>query len=130
MTEPLIKGLDHFVLYVADPEATARFYAQHLGMTVERFGPDRRIALRFGAQKINLHAVAQPYRPHSDNPAAGAGDFCLLTDEPVDAFKVRLEAAGVTVESGPVPRTGAEGPIRSIYLRDPDGNLVEVSNRA
>ncbi|MEM7528648.1 MAG: VOC family protein [Pseudomonadota bacterium] len=129
MTEPVIKSIDHFVLYVADPEATAQFYVQHLGMAVERFGPDGRIALRFGAHKINLHAAARPFQPHSDNPAAGAGDFCLLSGVPVDVLKQRLDAAGVVVESGPVPRTGAEGPISSIYFRDPDGNLVEVSNR-
>ncbi|MEL6769315.1 MAG: VOC family protein [Pseudomonadota bacterium] len=129
MTETVIKGLDHFVLYVADPEATAAFYALHLGMAVQRFGPEGRLALGFGAQKINLHAAATPFEPHADRPAAGAGDFCLLTDEPVEDVKARLEEEGLTVESGPVRRTGAAGPLSSIYLRDPDGNLVEIANR-
>ncbi|MEM6354558.1 MAG: VOC family protein [Pseudomonadota bacterium] len=130
MAETVIKGLDHFVLYVADAEVTAAFYALHLGMAVQRFGPEGRLALSFGAQKINLHTVTAPFLPHADRPAAGAGDFCLLTDEPVEEVKARLEMEGLAVESGPVARTGATGPLRSIYLRDPDGNLVEISNRA
>ncbi|MEM6680390.1 MAG: VOC family protein [Pseudomonadota bacterium] len=131
MTEPLIASLDHLVLYVADPEATAAFYHRHFGMEIVRFGEGgTRLALGFGAQKINLHASSAPFRPHSDNPAAGAGDLCLLTEVPVAELRLRLEAEGVLVEEGPVPRTGATGPILSIYLRDPDGNLIEIANRA
>lgn len=129
MSEPLIRALDHFVLTVADPEASAAFYARHLGMVVERFGPEGRLALRFGDQKINLHRVGAEFRPHAAHPLAGSADFCLLSAVDVAAIAARLEAGGVAVEDGPVARTGATGPLVSIYFRDPDGNLVEVSNR-
>jgi len=120
-----IRSLDHLVLTVADPEATVAFY-ERLGMRREAF-EDGRIALRFGEQKINLHQAGRPIQPHARRPTPGSADVCLLVDGKLDAVERELEAAGVVFELGPVPRTGATGPIRSLYLRDPDDNLVELS---
>jgi catechol 2,3-dioxygenase-like lactoylglutathione lyase family enzyme len=120
-----IRSLDHFVLTVSDPEATVAFY-ERLGMRREEF-EDGRVALRFGEQKINLHQAGRPIQPHARRPTPGSADVCLLVDGTLDAVERELEAAGVVFELGPVPRTGATGPIRSLYLRDPDDNLVELS---
>ena len=124
-----VASVDHFVLYVADVDATIAFYERALGMQSVTFAGGRR-ALGFGSQKINLHPAGREYVPHAVNPARGAGDFCLLTEVPLDDVISHLGAAGVAIEEGPVMKTGATGPIRSVYFRDPDGNLVEVSNRA
>ncbi|MCC6380077.1 MAG: VOC family protein [Burkholderiales bacterium] len=123
-----VASVDHFVLTVGDVDATVAFYQRALGMRAVTFAGGRR-ALGFGAQKINLHPAGREFAPHARNPARGAGDFCLLTDVPLDAVAAHLRETGVTIEEGPVARTGATGPIRSVYFRDPDGNLVEVSNR-
>ncbi len=123
-----IRALDHLVLTVADPEATVAFY-EHIGMRREAFG-DGRLALRFGAQKINLHRAGAEFQPHARQPVPGSGDLCLLVDGALDDVRAELEAAGIAVELGPVERTGAEGPLRSLYVRDPDGNLVELSEPA
>jgi catechol 2,3-dioxygenase-like lactoylglutathione lyase family enzyme len=120
-----IRSLDHLVLTVADPDATVAFY-ERLGMRREDF-EDGRVALRFGEQKINLHQAGRPIQPHARRPTPGSADVCLLVDGTLDAVERELEAAGVVFELGPVPRTGATGPIRSLYLRDPDDNLVELS---
>lgn len=120
-----IRRLDHLVLTVADPDATVAFY-ERLGMRREDF-EDGRVALRFGEQKINLHQAGRPVQPHARRPTPGSADVCLLVDGTLDAVERELEAAGVVFELGPVPRTGATGPIRSLYLRDPDDNLVELS---
>jgi len=120
-----IRSLDHFVLTVSDPDATVAFY-ERLGMHREDF-EDGRVALRFGEQKINLHQAGRPIQPHARRPTPGSADVCLLVDGTLDAVERELEAAGVVFELGPVPRTGATGPIRSLYLRDPDDNLVELS---
>jgi catechol 2,3-dioxygenase-like lactoylglutathione lyase family enzyme len=122
-----IASLDHIVLTVADPEATVAFY-ERLGMSREEFD-DGRLALRFGQQKINLHRAGQPIQPHARRPTPGAADICLLVEGTLDAVERELELAGVVFELGPVARTGALGPLRSLYLRDPDGNLVELSER-
>lgn len=122
-----IKTIDHFVLTVTNIEATCAFYEQALGMEVETFGEGRK-ALKFGCQKINLHEAGKEFLPHSKTPTAGSGDFCLITDTPIEDVIAHLETCGVEIEEGPVPRTGAKGPIVSVYFRDPDGNLVEVSN--
>jgi len=111
-------------------EATCAFYARALGFGVEVFGPEKRTALTFGRQKINLHEVGREFSPRARVATAGSGDFCLLTDTPVDQVAAHLEAEGIEIELGPVPKTGAQGPLTSIYFRDPDGNLVEVSNQA
>ena len=122
-----IRALDHLVLTVADPEASVAFY-ERLGMRREEFG-EGRIALRFGVQKINLHQAGKPIQPHARRPTPGSADVCLLVEGTLDAAERELERAGVVFELGPVERTGATGPLRSLYLRDPDGNLVELSER-
>lgn len=124
-------ALDHLVLTVQDLAATRQFYEAGLGMQLVQFGDEQaQWALQFGRQKINLHVVGQDIRPKAAVPLPGTGDFCLLTDEPVEALAARLEKLGFPPFLGPVARTGATGPLRSIYLRDPDGNLVELANPA
>jgi catechol 2,3-dioxygenase-like lactoylglutathione lyase family enzyme len=120
-----IRAFDHIVLTVADPEATVAFY-ERLGMRRETFGAGR-LALRFGAQKINLHTAGAEFEPHAQAPVPGSEDFCLLIEGPLEAVERELHAAGIAVELGPIERTGATGPLRSVYVRDPDGNLVELS---
>ncbi|WP_029073940.1 VOC family protein [Kaistia adipata] len=122
-----IDHLDHLVLTVASIERTCDFYSRALGMSVEAFAEDR-VALRFGRQKINLHKVGQEFEPRARFAVAGSADFCFVTATPVEAVAAHLAAQGVPVELGPVPRIGAEGPLLSVYLRDPDGNLVEIAN--
>jgi len=124
---PAIDRLDHLVLTVADVEATVAFYVRVLGMTAVTFGAGRR-ALAFGAQKINLHAAGGEFAPHARRPAPGSADLCFVTEVPLAAALAHVRACGVNVEAGPVARTGATGPIESFYFRDPDGNLIEVSN--
>lgn len=118
--------VDHFVLTVASVEETCRFYEQVLGMEAVTFG-ERRIALKFGNQKINLHPEDEVILPRAHNPQRGGGDFCLVTDGSLEPILERLKAADIDVEEGPVERTGAVGPIMSIYIRDPDQNLIEIS---
>ncbi len=129
MTAPVIQSLDHLVLTVADPEATCCFYARVLGMEPETFGEGRR-ALVFGNQKINLHRAGAELEPKAARPVPGSGDLCFLTDTPLEDVIAHLRAEGVGIEDGPVARTGATGPLRSVYVRDPDGNLIEIANRA
>jgi len=121
-----IERLDHWVLTVRDIDATVAFYERVLGMRAITFGKGRR-ALAFGEQKINLHPAEAPLRPHAARPTPGSGDLCLVTRTPIEDVIAELENAGVAIEEGPVPRTGALGPIASVYFRDPDGNLIEVS---
>ena len=127
MPEIKIERLDHLVLTVASIEATCDFYSQVMGMEVVTFG-DNRKALKFGQQKINLHEAGKEFEPKALHPTPGSADLCFITDMPVDQFKQYLEQVSVEVIEGPVNRTGANGTIRSVYLRDPDGNLLEVSN--
>lgn len=121
-----VESLDHLVLTVADVDASADFYVRVLGMEKVVFG-EGRIALRFGGQKINLHPASSPLKPHAEHPARGSGDLCFVTAHPLTEWVEHLEACGVAVEEGPVPRTGAVGPMTSIYFRDPDGNLIEIA---
>jgi catechol 2,3-dioxygenase-like lactoylglutathione lyase family enzyme len=123
-----ISSLDHLVLTVADIDATVAFYETALGMEAVTFGEGRR-ALAFGAQKINLHAAGREFEPKAARPTPGSGDLCFLTETPLDAVIAHLAACGVAIVEGPVARTGARGSIRSVYVRDPDGNLVEIANR-
>jgi catechol 2,3-dioxygenase-like lactoylglutathione lyase family enzyme len=123
-----IQGLDHLVLTVTDMQRTLAFYTGHLGMTEVRFG-DGRVALAFGRQKINLHRLASPCLPHALLPTPGSADLCFIVAEPVAELQAVLEKAGLSLEQGPVERTGATGPLLSIYLRDPDGNLIELANQ-
>ncbi|WP_428542175.1 VOC family protein [Profundibacter sp.] len=127
-----LSGLDHLVLTVADIDATVRFYCDVLGMEAQRFTPvdgTTRWALKFGVQKINLHQVGREFEPKAKRATAGSADLCFLSDMPVADWQAHLTDHGVEVIEGPVKRTGAQGPIRSVYLHDPDGNLIEVSNR-
>ncbi|WP_296424841.1 VOC family protein [Yoonia sp.] len=130
---PQVTGLDHLVLTVVDLDRTLAFYRDVLGMVPERFQPadgSARWALRFGAQKINLHPADGPFDPKARVPQPGSADLCFLTDVPLAEWQAHFIAQGVAVEEGPIARTGATGPIISVYLRDPDGNLIEVSQRA
>ncbi|MCI5850791.1 MAG: VOC family protein [Sutterellaceae bacterium] len=126
-TVPAVLSLDHLVLTVADPEATARFYERVLGMKRVVFG-EGRLALRFGNQKINLHEKGREIAPFARRPTPGSADLCFITRLPLSLFVSALEREGSRVELGPVARTGARSKLLSIYFRDPDGNLVEVSN--
>ena len=119
--------LDHLVLTVRDIEATCRFYETALGMRREEFGAGR-VALHFGRQKINVHPYPSPVEIVAKDPRPGAADLCFIAETPLDEVAAHLEARGVAIEMGPVERTGAEGTLRSVYCRDPDGNLIEVSN--
>jgi catechol 2,3-dioxygenase-like lactoylglutathione lyase family enzyme len=124
--------LDHLVLTVADLDLTCNFYGRVLGMEVILFssgGVERR-ALKFGDQKINLHQTGAEFDPKAAHPKPGSADVCLIVDEPVEQIVAHLQACDVIIEEGPVMRTGATGPIQSVYLRDPDGNLIEVSRYA
>jgi catechol 2,3-dioxygenase-like lactoylglutathione lyase family enzyme len=120
-----IVSLDHLVLTVASIDAAVAFYEQ-IGMRCETFG-EGRIALRFGDQKINLHEAGAEFEPHALRPVPGSADLCFIVADPLGEVADALTAAGIEVELGPVVRSGAAGPIESLYLRDPDGNLVELS---
>lgn len=121
-----IDRLDHLVLTVSSIEETCDFYARVLGMEVSRFG-EGRTALKFGRQKINLHEVGKEFVPRAKRATAGSGDLCLISATPLDDVLRHLAKCAVPIIEGPVAKTGATGPIRSIYFRDPDGNLIEVS---
>jgi len=123
-----IEGLDHLVLTVADLGRTRDFYERVLGMEPVVFGEGRH-ALSFGAQKINLHEAGREFEPKATVPTPGSTDLCFLTNAPVAEVVEHLGANGVEILEGPVRRTGAIGPITSVYFRDPDGNLIEVSSR-
>ena len=120
-----IDRIDHLVLTVADLDATVAFYTRVLGLTAETFG-EGRTALRFGRQKINLHVRGAEFEPRAAHPGTGSGDFCLVTETPLEEVQQHLAAVGVPVEVGPVTKEGALGPMRSVYVRDPDQNLVEI----
>jgi catechol 2,3-dioxygenase-like lactoylglutathione lyase family enzyme len=122
--------IDHIVLTVADIEATTRFYELALGLVRETFrGPDGQLrhALKLEGQKINLQDSSTTTPTKARRPTFGSGDFCLIAAVPLDDVVAHLRAAAIAIEAGPVPRTGALGPLRSVYFRDPDGNLVEVA---
>ena len=122
-----IEVLDHLVLTVADIGRTRDFYERVLGMDPVVFGEGRH-ALAFGAQKINLHEAGREFEPKAAAPIPGSADLCFLTDSSVAEVVEHLEANSVEIIEGPVRRTGATGPITSVYFRDPDGNLLEVSS--
>ncbi|QDF99121.1 VOC family virulence protein [Azoarcus sp. DD4] len=123
-----IDRLDHLVLTVADIERTCNFYSRVLGFEVVTFGTAGRKALNFGRQKINLHQAGREFEPKALAPTPGSADLCFIATTPLEDVIRELEAAGVAIEEGPVQRTGATGPIRSVYVRDPDRNLIEISN--
>lgn len=119
-------AIDHFVLTVSDVSASCDFY-ESLGAEVVTFGDDRK-AVRFGDQKINLHPTDGDVTPVAAEPTVGAGDFCLLTDAPIDEVEAELRERGIEIVEGPIERAGAVAPITSVYVRDPDGNLVEIGS--
>jgi len=124
-----LEKLDHLVLPVSDIDAVATFYTTYLGMEKRIFGDDR-VALHFGDQKINLHPAGWDYEPKARVSTAGSADLCFIVSVSVESLQTKLVQLGVEIIEGPVVRTGATGPLRSIYIRDPDGNLIELSNRA
>jgi catechol 2,3-dioxygenase-like lactoylglutathione lyase family enzyme len=121
-----IDRLDHLVLTVADIDATVTFYEQVLGMRAVTFGDGRR-ALAFGTSKINLHQAGHEFEPKAKAPTPGSGDLCLIVDDDLESVQAQLATAGVAVELGPVEQTGAAGEMTSVYIRDPDQNLIELS---
>ena len=121
-----IDRLDHLVLTGADIDATVEFYTRVLGMQAMTFGAGR-TALSFGRSKINLHRAGHEFEPKAHRPTPGSADLCLIADGSLDQVIEELAGRGVPIEEGPVERTGATGPIRSVYFRDPDRNLIEVS---
>lgn len=123
-----VHSLDHLVLTVANIAATEEFYTRALGMEVV-VSQEGRHALKFGGQKINLHERGHEFEPKAARPTPGSGDLCFLTETPVAEFAAHLRASGVEIIEGPVERDGAQGKLRSVYCRDPDLNLVEISNR-
>jgi len=122
-----IDRLDHLVLTVANIEASCEFYKRVLGMQAVTFGEGRK-ALAFGRQKINLHLAGREFEPHAERPLPGSADLCFITLTPLAEAMAHVRAQGVEIILGPVDRTGATGPMRSFYFRDPDANLIEVSN--
>jgi len=122
-----INRLDHLVLTVNDIERTAEFYTSVLGMQKEVFGAGR-LALKYGNQKINLHQAGKEFEPKANRPTSGSADLCFITDVPLGDVIFHISNEGVEVIEGPITRTGATGPINSIYIRDPDMNLIEISN--
>jgi len=121
-----VDRLDHLVLTVADIDATVEFYTRVLGMKAVTFGAGR-TALAFGRSKVNLHQAGHEFEPKAHRPTPGSADLCLIAVGPLEQVIEELTAHRVPIEEGPVERTGATGPIRSVYFRDPDRNLIEVS---
>jgi catechol 2,3-dioxygenase-like lactoylglutathione lyase family enzyme len=122
-----IDRLDHFVLTVKDVEMTCAFYTKVLGMRKIIFGNERK-ALSFGRQKINLHELGKEFEPKALKPTAGSADLCFITTTPLSEMIRHVNSCNVNIIEGPVERTGAVGRIISVYFRDPDGNLIEVSS--
>lgn len=122
-----ISHLDHLVLTVADIENTCNFYQTVLGFEVITFKGDRK-ALKFGHQKINLHQLGKEFEPKALQPTPGSADLCFISDTPISEVVGHLNQLNIQIEEGPVERTGAMHPILSVYIRDPDQNLIEISN--
>ncbi|MGJ8626215.1 MAG: VOC family protein [Sulfitobacter sp.] len=125
-----VKVMDHLVLTVRSIPDTVQFYTDILGMRAAQFDTadgETRWALAYGAHKINLHQQGNEFEPKAAHPTPGSADLCFLTDTPLETWIEHLKSRAINVEEGPVARTGAMGPLKSIYLRDPDHNLIEVS---
>ena len=129
----MILSIDHIVITVSDMKKTIHFYSDILGMEINQFYSKSdntyRKSLKFGKQKINLHDASNPYKPNAEVALPGTLDICFLTDEPLSHWIKTFNKNNVTIESGPILKTGAIGPIESIYVRDPDKNLIEISNQ-
>ena len=129
-----LTSIDHIVLTASDMDKTISFYCDILGMELQELTPsgglgEIRRSLKFGNQKINLHDERTPYKPHALNPVSGAVDICFLSSTPIETWKNIFSENNITIEDGPVQKTGAKGPIMSLYVRDPDLNLIEISNK-
>lgn len=124
----MLDHLDHLVLTATDAEASTDFYTRVLGMRLETFGNGRK-AFCFGNQKINLHVRGQEFEPKAHLPVPGALDLCFIASQPLEQVIAHLQQVGWPIVEGPVLRTGAVGPIRSVYLRDPDLNLIEIAEQ-
>ncbi|MEO0770667.1 MAG: VOC family protein [Cyanobacteria bacterium J06649_4] len=124
-----LQRLDHWVMTVADVDATCRFYKTALGCETIQFGNNRR-ALRIGdsPQKINLHPASAPFQPAAQMPQPGSADLCFITETPMAEVMAHFQHLGISLVEGPVERTGTLTPLLSVYIRDPDGNLIEISN--
>lgn len=122
-----IKSLDHIVLTVKDINRSLAFYKSVLGMQEVTFGGNRK-ALKFGEQKINLHQYGNEFEPNAFSPTPGSADLCFITSHPISEWITHFGQQGISIEEGPVLRTGANGQLNSIYIRDPDQNLIELSN--
>ena len=129
----MLTSIDHIVLTASDLNKTISFYCDVLGMTLENFTPsdggEERKSLKFGDQKINLHHAKLPYKPHANNPVSGAVDICFLSSTTLEEWQKIFSKKGVVIEDGSIQKTGATGPIMSLYVRDPDQNLIEISNK-
>jgi len=123
-----VDRLDHIVLTVADIDKACEFYGRVLGMEKIVFGTPARVALGFGQQKINLHPIVNDYDTKARHPLPGSADICLITVVPLNDVIDHLRACGIDIIEGPIAKSGAMGPLNSVYFRDPDGNLIEVSN--
>ena len=124
-----IKRIDHIVLTVKDIKNTVAFYTGTLGMQAVQFG-NNRIALKFGEQKINLHQAGKEFDPKASSPTPGSADLCLITGTDLKQAMEHIKNCDIEIIEGPVERTGATGKLRSFYIRDPDENLIEISNRS
>ncbi|WP_129115480.1 VOC family protein [Halegenticoccus tardaugens] len=124
-----VTRIDHLVLTVEDIETTCVFYSNVLGAKTVTFDRGRK-AVQIGGQKVNLHPAGDEFEPKAARPTPGAGDFCVITELSVDEVRDRLDGAGIEIVEGPVEKTGARGPLISVYVRDPDGNLVEIATKA
>jgi len=122
-----IDRLDHVVFTVVDIKATCDFYTRVLGTAVVTFA-DNRTALTFGSQKINLHQAGKEFEPRALRPTPGSADVCFITETPLEQVMQHLRDCGIDVVEGPVDKTGAIGALKSVYIRDPDQNLIEISN--
>lgn len=122
-----VTGLDHVVLTVRNLRVTLAWYERVFGLEPVAFGEGRHL-LRFGSQALKLHEAGREFLPHAERPTPGSADLCFMTDVPLTVVLEHLAACGVTIEEGPTERMGGGGPIRSVYVRDPDGNMVEVAN--
>lgn len=127
MSKIHVTSIDHIVLTVKDIEKTIQFYESVLGMKTQSFG-EGRVSLKFGKQKINLHEYGNEFEPKAKAPLPGSEDLCFLTDFQIEKVIIQIENLGIKIIKGPIERTGATGPLISIYFRDPDGNLIELSN--